>query len=54
MERNPAKKFFLREKQKSLEDFGCDAELSGDILSYVFVRNSKVITERIESDHSNQ
>jgi hypothetical protein len=31
MERNPAKKSFLREKQKSLKDFDCDAELSGDI-----------------------
>ncbi len=54
MERNPAKKSFLREKQKSFKDVGCDTELFGDILSYVFVRKSKVITERTESDHSNQ
>ncbi len=54
MERNLAKKSLLREKQKSLKDFGCDTGLSGDILFHVFVRNSKVITERTESDHSNQ
>jgi hypothetical protein len=26
-------------------------ELPGEILFYIFVRNSKVITERTESDH---
>jgi hypothetical protein len=54
LERNPSTE---REREaEELKDYGCDTrQLSGDaIFSYVIVRNSKVITERTESDHINQ